>query len=707
MKTTLEKITKNPFREDRRDFIKKLGSGVIVVFTVGMPLDAISRKSVLEDFNGYLRVKEDGRVDLFTGKIEMGQGVYTSLAQVLAEELEVPIDRIDMIMGDTELCLYDAGTWGSLTTPYHDPLIRAAGAEAREAFVEMAALELKVPKERLKVEDGMVYDSSDRKKSISYVELTKGKKVVKTVSKPTLKKASQYNIIGKPIKRLDGRLKVTGQAKYSADILLPGMLHARIKRPDDIHAKLISVDTSEIDGIPGIRKVRDGDLFAVLHDSPDVAQRAIVKVKAKWSVPEAKTDDERIFKYLVDSKPEEKIFESAGNIEEGRKASNTILEKEYYDGYKAHASIETHTATAEFKDGKMTMWVSTQTPFGTREQVSKALNLPLDKVHLKQNFIGGGFGGKIYNQQAIEAAKIAKAVDKPIQLLWSREEEFMYDRFRQAVVVNIKSGLSESGKISFWDYNTYYAGERGAKLFYNVPNIRNASYIKEGVHPLETGAWRAPGNSSNTFARESHIDIMARRANMDSVEFRLNNLNNERVIRPLKAVAKKFGWTTNRSLPAGTGWGVALGEDVNVYVAMMAEVEVNRETGIVVVKRVVCSQDMGQVVNPQGAMLQIEGGITMGLGYALSEDIKFEGGSVKTSSFSNYEITRFSVTPPIIETVFIDDMDAHQLGGGEPSVICVGAMIANAIYDACGARLYQMPLTPERILKALASSEMD
>jgi isoquinoline 1-oxidoreductase len=339
--------------------------------------------------------------------------------------------------------------------------------------------------------------------------------------------------------------------------------------------------------------------------------------------------------------------------------------------------------------------------------VSDELGLPLEKVHLKQIFIGGGFGGKIYNQQAIEAAKIAKMSGKPIQLMWSRDEEFMYDMFRSAAVINIKSGVTDSGKISFWDYNSYYAGDRGAKLFYDIPNYKGITSSKEGIQPLGTGAWRAPGNNTNSFARESHIDMLARSVNMDPVEFRLNNLKNERVIKPLKAVAEKFGWTPNMTFPEGTGWGVALGEDVNVYIAMMAEVELNSQTGVVAVKRVVCSQDMGQVVNPQGSMLQIEGGITMGLGYALSEDIQFEGGSVKTSSFSDYEIARFSVTPPKIETVFIDDMDSAPLGGGEPSIICVGAVVANAIYNVCGARIHQMPLTPERVLKAMNESKMD
>ncbi len=690
-----------PVDIDRRGFLKKLGTGVIVVFSVGAPLAALTKKnSSLEDFNAYLRVKEDGRVDCFTGKVEMGQGVFTSLAQVLAEELEVSIKSIDMIMGDTELCPYDAGTWGSMTTPYFDPVLRAAAAGAREAFIEMAAEKLKVPKKGLKVKNGVVYDPASKKK-ISYAHLTKGKKVIKTVDKIEIKKAAEHKIIGKPVLRLDALEKITGKAIYAGDIILPGMLHARIKRPKAYDAKLISVDTTAIDSIEGLETVRDGDLFAVLHKSPDVAQRAIVKVKAEWETPEVKTNDKDVFEYFKNSDPKRKEFQSGGDVDEGIKNSEHIIEAEYFDGYKAHASIETHTATAQFKNGKLTMWVTSQTPFGTREEVSEVLGLPVEKVHIKQNFLGGGFGGKIYNQQAIEAAKIAKISGKPIQLIWSRKEEFLYDKFRPAAVVKIKSGLTKSGEISFYDYNNLYVGSRGAKIFYDIPNFRCATNSKNGVHPLEIGAWRAPGNSTNTFARESHIDIMAAKANMDPIEFRLKNLVNRRVIRPLLAVADKFGWKPGLKLPEGRGWGVALGEDVNVYIAMIAEIEMDKHSGKVQVKRVVCAQDMGQVVNPQGLKLQVEGGITMGLGYALSEHIEFNGSEVKSLNFSQYEITRFSVTPPEIEVVFVDDQDSHPLGGGEPSIINVGAVVANAIYNACGARVHQMPLTPERVLAAM------
>ncbi|MBA7642822.1 Nicotinate dehydrogenase subunit B [subsurface metagenome] len=299
-------------------------------------------------------------------------------------------------------------------------------------------------------------------------------------------------------------------------------------------------------------------------------------------------------------------------------------------------------------------------------------------------------------------AKIAK---KPVQLTWSRADEFFYDTFRPAAVVKIKSGLTDSGKIVSWDYNIYGMGGRGAKLFYDVPHHRITIYGElrngDGMHAFPTGPWRAPHNNTNSFARESHIDVMAAGAKMDPLEFRLKNLTDERMRGVLKAAAKKFGWTPAKG-PSGRGFGIACGSDVNVPVALIAEVEVDRRTARVQVKRVVCAQDIGLVINPEGAKLQVEGCITMGLGYALTEEVHFNGGRILDLSFGTYKLPRFSWVPEI-ETVLIKADDSPPKGCGEPPIICVGGVIANAIYDATGARLFQLPMTPERIKEAMAS----
>lgn len=699
----MKSVIKNETGYSRRRFIKNLGGGVVVVFCLGemsfTSLFAQDGQPLEElDFNAYLRVKEDGRVDCFTGKIEMGQGIITSLAQVVAEELEVSIYDVDMVMGDTELCPYDAGTWGSLTTRFIDPVLRAAAAEAREVLLELASENLGLDKSSLQVINGVVIDKNDASKKVSYAELTRGKKIVRSLTKkPELKKAKDFKVIGKPIRSLDAEAKVTGKAKYSGDILLPGMVHATIVRPEVFGSKKIKVDASKLSDFSGAQLVEKDNLVAVVHSDPEVSKLAAKSVQVTWDAPAAMANQETIFQYLEDTIRENKVFEKEGNLQEGKEASAFYKEATYHDGYKAHASIETHVATCYFEGDKLTIWASTQSPFGTRSSVAKALQMPLEKVHVKQIFLGGGFGGKSNSQQSVEAATIAKLCGKPVQLVWSRKEEFMYDNFRTAAVVKVAGGTDIKGNLKTWSFDIYCSGTRGTELFYNIPNKEIRSFNQGGVHPFGTGAWRAPGNNTTTFARESHIDVMAHAAGVNPLEFRLNNLGTTEMIATLQLAAKTFGYEKEKK--PGHGYGIALGQDAGTLVAMIAEVFVDKATGEVQPIRIVCSQDMGQVVNPHGATLQTEGGITMGIGYALYEEIEFNGGEMLTTNFNRYEITRFSKTPKI-ECVFIDKMDAKAQGGGEPAIICVGAAIANAVFDACGARVNRMPITPERVLAA-------
>ena len=699
------KTIKNEAAYSRRRFLKNLGGGVVVVFCFGelsfSSLFAQDGTLIEElDFHAYLRVKEDGRVDCFTGKIEMGQGIVTSLAQVVAEELEVSIYDIDMIMGDTELCPYDRGTWGSLTTRFTDPVLRSAAAEAREVLLDLAAEHFGLNKTTLKVKDGVVSVQNDPSKKISYAELTKGKKIVRSLTKkPEIKKAKDFKLIGKPMMSLDAEAKVTGKVKYSGDIHLPGMVHATIVRPDVFGSKKVKVDASKLSDFSGVQLVEKDNLVAVVHSDPEVSKQAAKSVQVTWDAPVAMANQETIFQYLEDTIQDNEVFQEGGSLEVGKEASTIYRESTYRDGYKAHASIETHVATCYFERDKLTIWASTQSPFGTRASVARALQMPEEKVHVKQIFLGGGFGGKSNSQQSIEAATIAKLCGNPVQLVWSRKEEFMYDNFRTAAVIKVAGGADSNGKLKVWDFDIYCAGTRGTELFYAIPNKRIRSFNQAGVHPFGTGAWRAPGNNTTTFARESHIDVVAHAAGIDPLDFRMDNLDSPEMLETLRLAATTFGYSKEKK--PGHGYGIALGQDAGTLVAMIAEVFVDKATGVVQPIRIVCAQDMGQVVNPHGATLQTEGGITMGIGYALSEEIEFNGGEMKTTNFNRYEITRFSNTPKI-ECVFIDKMDAKPQGGGEPAIICVGAAIANAVFDACGARVYRMPITPERILAALS-----
>jgi nicotinate dehydrogenase subunit B len=698
------------FPLDRREFIKLFGGGIVILVSLRDAEALLQqrrrrvRPELPEDFNAFLRIGEDGRVSCFTGKVELGQGVITSLAQMLADELEVSLDSVDMVMGDTDLCPWDMGTFGSMTTRFFGPPLRDAAAKAREVLMELAAEYLKTPLNKLKAKDGVIFDKTQSKNKVTYAQLTKGKKIAKKLErKATLEPVSEFTIVGKPVSRTDAAEKVTGKAVFAGDIRLPGMLYARILRPPAHGAKIKSVDTSAAEKIKEVRVVKDGDFIAVLHKHPDEAEKALAKVKAQYDLPEAKVDDKTIFDHLLKVAPEGEAVAQGGNLQTGEKLSAHTVEETYLNSYVSHAPTETHTAIAKIEENKATVWASTQRPFGVQEEVAQALGFPSQNVRVITPFVGGGFGGKNQNRQAVEAARLAKLTGKPVQVAWSRAEEFFYDTFRPAAVVKIKSGIKDSGKIFLWDYKVYFAGERGCQQFYDIPHHRTASTGggwrgTPGSHPFGTGAWRAPANNTNTFARESQIDIMALKAGIDPLEFRLKNLKDKRMIGVLTAAAEKFGWTKSKA-SNGRGYGISLGIDSGTYVAHMAEVEVDKK-GAVQVKRVVCAQDMGLVINPEGAKMQMEGCITMGLGYALTEEIHFKGGEIFDLNFDTYEIPRFSWLPKI-ETVLIDAKDSPHQGGGEPAIICMGAVVANAIYDAVGARLFQLPMTPERIRAAM------
>jgi len=691
---------------DRRDFFKLVGGGILV--SIVLPLSSLAQRRGGEnqlptDLNAFLKIGEDGAVTGFTGKIEMGQGVITSLAQTLAEELDVPLDRVTMVMGDTDLCPWDMGTFGSMTTRFFGPPFRAAAAEAKAILKELAAERLGVPASELTTRDGTVrHEASGR--SVTYAELTQGRKIARHLDAPAaVENPSSFTLVGKPLLRRDAREKVTGKAVYSGDVVRPGMLYARLLRPPAHGSRLLKVDTSAARNFPGALVVEDGDLVAVLHERPDIAERGLALVKADWEVPKTGLDNSTIHDHILKSAGTAEIAAQGGDLAVGQKAADLSVSATYFDGYVAHAAIEPHTAVAEVSGDHATVWASTQTPFRLKEEAAEALGVPPGNVRVLPPFVGGGFGGKSSNRQAIEAVRLAKAVGKPVQVAWTRGEEFFLDTFRPAAVIRINAGVSSSGEFRFWDYGVYGAGERGSQQFYKIPHHRTAVFGAgwqgaSKMHPLATGAWRAPANNTNTFARESHVDVMAARAKMDPVEFRLKNLTDPRIIRVLKTAAEKFGWTPAPA-PSGRGFGFALGFDAGTYVAHAAAVEVDRKTGQIRVKRVVCAQDMGLSINPEGSKIQMEGCITMGLGYALAEEIHFKNGVISESNFDTYHIPRFSWLPDI-ETVIIDDREAPPQGGGEPAIVCMGAVIANAVFDAIGVRVYQQPLTPERVLAA-------
>jgi nicotinate dehydrogenase subunit B len=697
------------FPVGRRDFVKLTGLLVLVATNTRGDQQEPSRppQGYPTDVNAYLHIGADGRVTCFVGKIEMGQGAMTSLSQLLADELDVPLASVAIVMGDTDRCPWDMGTFGSLSVRQFGPVLRQAGAEARAALLDMAAERLKVPAERLAVKDGVIRDTTDAKASVTYGQLTEGRRIERTLtSKPALRPVSALTVVGQSPRRMDAIDKVTGRAKYAGDVVPPGdAVHARILRPPSHGATLVSADTSAAEARAGVRVIRDGDTIAVLHAHRDEADAALALVKSEWQRHDPPLDEETIFEHFRRTATAVRTVAQGGDLAEGERRAATVLERTYYDSYFAHAPMEPHAAVAAFEGGKLTVWAGTQTPFPLKNQLVQALRLAPERVRVITPYVGGGFGGKSASRQGVEAARLAMLAKRPVRVQWSREEEFFYDTFRPASIVRVRAGVDAGGKLTSWDYEVYCAGERGAAQFYDIPNHRTVSRgaaqgaAGAALHPFGTGAWRAPGVSTNTFGRESHIDAIASRAAIDPIAFRLQNLKDPRMIRVLQEAAKRFGWTARPS-PSRRGLGVACGTDTGSVVALIAEVTVDTVTGAVRVTRLVCAQEMGLVVNPVGAMQQIEGCLTMGLGYSLSEQVRFKGGEVLTRNFDAYELPRFSSVPQI-DAVIVDARETPAQGGGEPAIVPVGAAIANAIFDATGARLYRMPMTPARVLEAL------
>ncbi|MFN8012551.1 MAG: molybdopterin cofactor-binding domain-containing protein [Holophagaceae bacterium] len=695
---------------DRRAFIQALGGGLAILVSLrpGALRAQDRRRMYPEDLNAYLHVGADGRVTVFTGKIEMGQGVMTSQAQMVAEELGVALASIDMVMGDTDRCPFDAGTWGSLTTRMFGPALRAAAAEARAALTAMAAQSLGVAKDRLVLSEGVFSVAGDPSQTVTMGSLAQGRKLTRVVGEAAvLRKAADFKVMGRSPRRLDGLEKVTGAAKFAGDLRLPDMVYARILRPPAHGAKLKTLDASAAERMAGVKALRDGDLVAVLAADPEACAQALDALKATWTPQRRSEDPDTIFDHLRRAAPTAQGADGGpAKGASARKVSSTFTK-----GYVAHAPMEPHTALADVKGGKATVWASTQTPFGTRERVARALGLETKDVRVITPYVGGGFGGKSADPQAVEAARLSKLAGRPVMLAWTRAEEFFHDAFDPAAVVTIEAGLDAKGRIASWESHIHAAGGRGAEIFYDVPGARVLTHggIFEGrnnatpLHPFAVGPWRAPGANMNVFARESQMDLLAKAAGQDPLAFRLAHLKEGRMKRVLQAAAEAFGWKPRSAgRPAGVGWGIACGEDAGTVVATMAEVKVDRATGKVTPVRMVCAQEMGLVVNPTGAKMQMEGCLLQGLGYALMEELRFKGGEILDRNFDTYPLPRFSHVPKL-ETVIVENPGLAPQGGGEPAIITVGAVLANAVADACGARLYRLPMTPARVKAALST----
>jgi CO/xanthine dehydrogenase Mo-binding subunit len=677
------------FDVDRRTFLKTVGSGLVVVMLLataagqqpggrrggrrGPPRPA--------EIGAWLRIGEDGVVTVFTGKTEVGQNIRTSLTQAVAEELPAPLSSIRLVMADTAQTPYDAGTFGSRTTPDMAQQLHRVAAAAREALLDLGAEHFKVDRATLTIGDGKV-TRPDTKEAVTFGQLTKGQKLMKAVDAATpIVPAAKWKIAGTSLPKVDGRDYVTGKHQYTSDLTRPGMLHGKILRPPSFDATLVSADPSAAEKMPGVAVVRDGNFIGVA--APDVltAERALAAIKAEWNENPGPSNA-GLWALLKENAPPAAVPVAA--------AGEQRLRHSYHIAYIAHAPLEPRAAVAEWKDGALTVWTGTQRPFGVRGDLMQAFGLAEDKVRVIVPDTGSGYGGKHTTAAATEAARLAKAAGKPVKLVWTREEEFTWAYFRPAGVIDIAATVKDDGTLTAWEQINYNSGGSAVRSPYDVPGQRAES--RQSRSPLKQGSYRGLAATANVFAREMHMDELARAVKLDPLEFRLRNLKEPRLRAVLEAAAKSFGWGKVKPA-AGHGHGLGCGTEKNSFVAACADVAADRASGQVQVVRVVVAFECGAIVNPDQLKSQVEGCIVMGLGGALWEAIEFAEGKIKNPKFSKYRVPRFADTPKI-EVVLLDRKDLPSSGAGETPIVAIAPAVGNAIFAATGIQLTSLPMIP-------------
>jgi isoquinoline 1-oxidoreductase len=687
------------FDLDRREFFRFLGAGVLVVSVLKPAVAAQESggtrrgEDLPKEIDAWLHIGENGKVTAYTGKVEMGQNIRTSLSQAVAEELHVPIEKIEMVMGDTQLTPFDMGTFGSRTTPTMNPQLRKVAAAARETLISLAAAQWQTDRQHLLAANGKVTDPQTNR-SVEYAALTKGQQLTQTVAADTpLVPATNWKIAGQSAGKVDGRDFVTGRHRYPSDQKLPGMLYGKVSRPTSFNATLVSADTQKAEQM-GATVVRDGNFVGVAAPTPESAAAAVAAIHAEWkSGPQPSSKE--LFDYLRKNTAEGKDATGdgdryeIGSVKQAMDSADHRLQQTYTVSYIAHTPLEPRAALAKWDGDNLTVWTGTQRPFGVRGQLAEAFRIPEDHVRVLMPDTGSGYGGKHTGETAIEAARLARAAKRPVKVVWTREEEFTWAYFRPAGVIDVSSGARSDGTITAWEFHNYNSGSAGIRSYYDIPNQRIVFHASNS--PLRQGSYRALAATANHFARESHMDEMAHTVKMDPLEFRLKNLKDERLRAVFEAAAKQFGWGKSKS--GGQGFGMGGGYEKLGNIATFAEIDVDRKSGDVKVVRVVSAFECGAIVNPDNLRNQIEGSNVQGLGGALFEAIEFENGKILNGRMSEYRVPRFSDVPAL-ETVLLDRKDLPSAGAGECPMVGLAPAIANAIFDASAVRLRSLPLVP-------------
>ncbi len=702
----------------RRDFLRILGGGLLVLClrsddeAQGQESGGARRRGpggqVPREIGAWLHIAEDGTVTASTGKVEVGQNARTSLTMAVADELGLPVESVRLVMGDTDKVPFDRGTFGSMTTPTMVPQMRRASAAARALLIGLAAERWGVDRGSLTVAGGKVAHAATGR-TLGFGELTHGRKLIETIgddAKTT--PASEWKVAGQSVPKVDGLAIVTGRHRYASDVERPGMLRGKVLRAPAFGARLASLDTSRAESLPDVKIVRDGDFVGVVAPNEHMASRALAALRPEWTPAAGPAVSDRDLGAYFKAHPESGrggrpgpgngngSTGEDGSVKDALAASAAKVEAVYSIAYIAHAPLEPRAAVAEWEGGKLTVWTGSQRPFGVRSELMEAFRLPDNQVRVIVPDTGSGYGGKHTGEAAVEAARLAKTVGKPVKVVWTREEEFTWAYFRPAGLIETAAGVDKDGKLTAWEFHNYNSGRSGLESPYKA--VKSHAQFHGAAYPLRQGSYRALASTANHFARESLMDELAHALGIDPLAFRLRNLEEPRLRAVLEAAADRFGWGKTKP-PEAHGFGIADGTEKGGYVATCAEVAVDRSTGVLKIVRAVTAFECGAIINPDHLRNQVEGAVIMGLGGALFEAIRFENGKIRNPKFSRYQVPRFGDVPKM-DVVLLDRKDLPSAGAGETPIVAIAPAVANAIFAASGVRLRSMPLVPQGVVKS-------
>jgi len=726
----------------RREFLKTSGSLVVVFSTPVALAQSATKKPVkpaktvaTDQVDGFIAIDAKGNVTVFSGKVDLGTGVQTALAQMAAEELCVPLERVTVIQGDTDLTPDQGITWGSLSIQAGGMQIRQACATAREALLERAAGKMNVAKRNLYAKDGRVV-AMGSERAVPYTELIGGRHFeMKLDAKAPAKSPTTYTIVGQSVPRFDIPDKVRGRFTYMQDFKLKGMLHARVVHPAAIKASLQSVDDSAARQVPGhVATVRKGNFVAVVSRSEWGAIKAAEALKTSWSdwrgLPNKATLWDHVRKSKV-VKSEE--LQKAGDSAAAMKGAPKRLNSTYDFAVHTHGSIGPSCAVADYKDGRLRVWTASQGTHTLRKQLANMLGMKPEEVRCTYLEGAGCYGRNGHEDAAADAALIARELGKPVRVQWSRADEHGWDPKGPPTLLQHRAALDESGNLVAWESELFapdrskpfavtlttaeHAGlpkddafpgniHQGMAVSYTFPNIKSTAHWLADT-PFRPSWIRTPGRMQNTYANECFMDECAAAANADPLEYRRRYLKDARGLELLDRLAKLANWQPRKGRAAATedtakGRGVSYikYELVRTYVGVVADVTVNRKTGKVTVDRFYVAHDCGQIINPDGLKNQIEGNIVQTVSRTLIEDLQWDNGRVTSLDWKSYPILTFPDVPDVVMDL-IDRPNERPWGAGEPAAAVVPSAISNAIYDAVGVRMRSVPFTPDKMLAAL------